>query len=115
LTLSNTSSFLTWSVLGLLFIKYEDRISQHLGIVCLCVYCCMFRPSCRPSSDSLQNHINKGWPTERPVLYKQFICSTYKNTKLQLIKVNAAIWFNKMCKTVSFCTVHLYTHKTGLD
>jgi len=26
------------------------------------------------------------------------ICNIYKNTKLKLLKTNAAIWFNKMCK-----------------
>jgi hypothetical protein len=26
------------------------------------------------------------------------LCNSYKNTKLKLLKTNAAIWFNKMCK-----------------
>ena len=26
------------------------------------------------------------------------VCNIYKNTKLKLLKTNAAIWFNKMCK-----------------
>jgi hypothetical protein len=26
------------------------------------------------------------------------ICNSYKNTKLKLLKMNAAIWFNKICK-----------------
>jgi len=26
------------------------------------------------------------------------LCTTCKNTKLKLLKVNAAIWFNKMCR-----------------
>jgi len=25
------------------------------------------------------------------------MCNTYKNTKLKLLKTNAALWFNKMC------------------
>ena len=25
--------------------------------------------------------------------------TTYKNTKLKLLKVNAAIWYNNMCRT----------------
>ena len=27
------------------------------------------------------------------------ICNIYKNTRLKLLKTNAALWFNKMCKT----------------
>jgi len=27
------------------------------------------------------------------------IYDTYKNIKLKLLKTNAAIWFNKMCRT----------------
>jgi len=26
------------------------------------------------------------------------LCNSYKNTELKLLKTNAAIWFNKMCK-----------------
>jgi hypothetical protein len=26
------------------------------------------------------------------------VCNNYKNTKLKLLKTNAALWFNKMCK-----------------
>jgi hypothetical protein len=26
------------------------------------------------------------------------VCNSYKNTKLKLLKTNAALWFNKMCK-----------------
>ena len=26
------------------------------------------------------------------------LCNAYKNTKLKLLKSNAAIWFNKMCR-----------------
>jgi len=26
------------------------------------------------------------------------LCNSYKNTKLKLLKTNAAVWFNKMCK-----------------
>jgi hypothetical protein len=26
------------------------------------------------------------------------LCTTYKNTKLKLLKTNVAIWFNKMCR-----------------
>jgi len=25
-------------------------------------------------------------------------CNTYKNTRLKLLKTNAALWFNKMCR-----------------
>jgi len=25
-------------------------------------------------------------------------CNSYKNTRLKLLRTNAAIWFNKMCK-----------------
>jgi hypothetical protein len=34
------------------------------------------------------------------------IYNNYKNTKLKLPKTNAAIWFNKICKSV----VHLLVH-----
>jgi hypothetical protein len=27
------------------------------------------------------------------------LCNNYKNTKLKLLKTNAATWFNKVCKT----------------
>jgi enoyl reductase-like protein len=27
------------------------------------------------------------------------VCNNYKSTKLKLLKTNAALWFNKMCKT----------------
>ena len=27
------------------------------------------------------------------------LINDYKNTRLKLLKTNAAIWFNKMCKT----------------
>ena len=26
------------------------------------------------------------------------LCTSYKNTKLRLLKTNAAIWFNKVCR-----------------
>jgi hypothetical protein len=26
------------------------------------------------------------------------LCTSFKNTKLKLLKTNAAVWFNKMCK-----------------
>jgi len=26
------------------------------------------------------------------------LCNNYKNTKLKLLKTNAAMWFNKMCR-----------------
>jgi hypothetical protein len=26
------------------------------------------------------------------------LCTNYKNTKLKLLKTNAAIWFNKLCR-----------------
>ena len=26
------------------------------------------------------------------------VCNVYKNTKLKLLKTNAAIWFNKLCR-----------------
>jgi len=26
------------------------------------------------------------------------ICNTYKNTKLKLLKTNAIVWFNNMCR-----------------
>jgi hypothetical protein len=77
-------------VLGLLFIKCEDRMSQHLGIICLYDYYYMFRPNCRPSSGSLQNHINKGLP----VLYKQFICCY----KTKLVFQNGIITYNSVLK-----------------
>ena len=31
------------------------------------------------------------------------ICNNYKNARLKLLKTNAAIWFNKICKTKSYC------------
>jgi hypothetical protein len=27
------------------------------------------------------------------------LCNSYKNTELKLLKTNATMWFNKMCKT----------------
>ena len=27
------------------------------------------------------------------------ICNSYKNTRLKLLKTNAGVWFNKICKT----------------
>jgi len=29
------------------------------------------------------------------------LCNNYKNTKLKLLKTNAAIWFNKLCRTLA--------------
>jgi len=29
---------------------------------------------------------------------KAKLCNNYQNTKLKLLKTNAAIWFNRMCK-----------------
>ena len=26
------------------------------------------------------------------------LCNNYKNTKLKLLKINAAVWFKKMCR-----------------
>jgi hypothetical protein len=31
------------------------------------------------------------------------ICNSYKNTKLMLLKTNAAIWINKLCKEKEEC------------
>ena len=35
------------------------------------------------------------------------IYNSYKNTKLKLLKTNAVIWFNKICKTNIACVKHL--------
>jgi hypothetical protein len=31
------------------------------------------------------------------------ICNIYKNTKLNLLKTNAGIWFNKICNIINSC------------
>ena len=59
----------------------------------------MFTTTCfgqieRPSSGSLQIHINKGWPAERPVLYKQCVCC-YKS---KLVSQNGMIIYSSILK-----------------
>ena len=38
----------------------------------------------------------------RGTTIKAKLHNIFKNTKLKLLKTNAAIWFNKMCKGVAY-------------
>ena len=34
------------------------------------------------------------------------LCNTYKNTRLKLLKTNAALWFNEMCRIKHQAELH---------
>jgi hypothetical protein len=45
--------------------------------------------------DSIKMH---GTTVKIIVAQQAKLCTSYKNTKLKLLKTKAAIWFNKMCR-----------------